>query len=100
MIGLKDTSSGINVNQSTSHTYNKVKVQEGRLHRANLGACISVNLLRGQHVVESQEAEWPKFVWQAQQVQLQENLYSQLQMDNTRNDIWIKCLKTCLNMVH
>ena len=70
MICLKNTCSGINVNQNTGHTYNRVKVQEGRLLRANFGACIGVDLLRGQHVVESQEAEWPQFVWQAQQVQL------------------------------
>ena len=70
-ICLKDTRSGINVNQSTGHTYNKMKRQEGGLHLANLGGGGGIGLVGGEHMVKSQEAKWPQFVWQAQQVQLQ-----------------------------
>ena len=67
MINLKDTRSGVNVNRSTSHTYDKMKRQEGRLHLANLsGGNGGISLLSGEHVVESKEAQWPQFVRQAQ----------------------------------
>ena len=65
-ICLKDTKSGINVNQNTGDTYNKMKRQEGVLHLANLRGCGGIGLIGGQHMVKSQEAKWAKFVWQAQ----------------------------------
>ena len=48
-----------------------MKRQEGGLHLANLGGGGGIDLVGGEHMVKSQEAKWPQFVWQAQQVQLQ-----------------------------
>ena len=73
------------MNRSTSHTYNKMKRQEGRLHLANLcGGGGGVGFLSGEHMVESQEAKWTQFVWQAQQIQLQEE--SMYCKNNQRNN--------------